>query len=74
MPTCSQTYTDINAVPVLSIPASQSLGSLAVPKDPIRSGMERLDKALANSSPGGLLRGQVTEVYGPPGVGKTSLA
>lgn len=61
-------------VPVLSIPASQSLGSLATLKDPISTGVGRLDKALANSMPGGLLRGQVAEVYGPPGVGKTSLA
>ena len=50
---------------------------------PISTGLAGLDELLQPngsalgsqlSSPGGLIRGQVTEVYGPPGVGKTTLA
>ncbi|KAJ5743583.1 hypothetical protein N7533_008453 [Penicillium manginii] len=42
---------------------------------PISTGLTRLDEALAlDSSCGGILRGKVTEVFGPPGAGKTSLA
>lgn len=65
---------DVIPVPVLSISASQSLSGSSAPQEPISTGVVRLDRALAASPPGGLVRGQVTEVYGPPGVGKTSLA
>ncbi|BCR91106.1 uncharacterized protein ACHE_60992A [Aspergillus chevalieri] len=72
---------------VIPISASQSLhasaGASATP-GAISTGLSRLDEALCppsgedvpgstTSSPG-ILCGQVTEVYGPPGVGKTALA
>ncbi|KAJ5577502.1 uncharacterized protein N7459_006466 [Penicillium hispanicum] len=65
--------------PVVSISASQSLNASASTRDPIPTGLARLDQALhpaslSQSRSGGILRGQVTEVFGPPGVGKTSLA
>ncbi|EXF74246.1 hypothetical protein CFIO01_12654 [Colletotrichum fioriniae PJ7] len=49
----------------------------------VSTGIERLDEALASSSSlrtpdstcgGGLQRGQVTEIWGPPGSGKTAVA
>jgi RecA/RadA recombinase len=63
---------------VVSISASQSLNASAASRDPIATGLPRLDEAL-NDFPdqpnqGGILRGHVTEVFGPPGAGKTSLA
>lgn len=45
----------------------------------VATGLPDLDRALAGSllgqpdSPGGIAKGQVTEVWGPPGVGKTTL-
>lgn len=46
----------------------------------IPTGLSDLDKALAansparaNDHPGGVTRGQVTELWGPPGAGKTAL-
>jgi RecA/RadA recombinase len=48
----------------------------------ISTGLTELDRALATNSslngpedecPGGILRGQVTELWGPPGAGKTAL-
>ncbi|KAJ5888968.1 hypothetical protein N7495_009009 [Penicillium taxi] len=62
--------------PVISISASQSLNELAIGHEPVSTGVARLDQVLSASDqgPGGILRGQVTEVFGPPGVGKTSLA
>jgi RecA/RadA recombinase len=48
----------------------------------ISTGLRGLDAALQNRDAaiaekealhGGVLRGQVTEIYGPPGVGKTAL-
>ena len=64
--------------------ASQALQNLrSTSKRPIPTGLTRLDAALQakdyeTSSQDGLLggisRGEVTEVYGPPGVGKTVFA
>ncbi|KAH8691562.1 P-loop containing nucleoside triphosphate hydrolase protein [Talaromyces proteolyticus] len=51
--------------------APSSLSTSAVP-----TGLERLDDAIASLGEGvdrGLPRGHVTEIYGPPGVGKTAL-
>ncbi|KAL2052373.1 hypothetical protein ABVK25_007245 [Lepraria finkii] len=69
-------------LPTLS--ASQALQNLSSnPRRPISTGLSSLDAALqgrdhdASSQgalPGGLSRGELTEVYGPPGVGKTALA
>ncbi|KAJ5081312.1 hypothetical protein NUU61_009576 [Penicillium alfredii] len=66
-----------DTLPVVSISASQSLNASASTRDPISTGLVRLDTALDEASsqrPGGIVRGQLTEVFGPPGVGKTSLA
>ncbi|KAJ5910903.1 uncharacterized protein N7473_000206 [Penicillium subrubescens] len=68
-----------DTLPVISISASQSLNASAALREPIPTGLTRLDEALDDSPgdqrrSGGILRGQVTEVFGPPGVGKTSLA
>lgn len=74
---------------VVPISASQSLyastTTASVNPGAIPTGLPRLDEALcpasvevpgltSTPSPKGLCCGQVTEVYGPPGVGKTSLA
>ncbi|OJJ41884.1 hypothetical protein ASPWEDRAFT_290969 [Aspergillus wentii DTO 134E9] len=73
---------------VVSISASQSLHASSASADAgaISTGLPRLDEAICPTSldefPGlisdpsstGLPRGQITEVFGPPGVGKTSLA
>lgn len=75
---------------MVPISASQSLyassGTASATPDAISTGLSRLDEALCPASaeeapgfssiasPKGLCCGQVTEVYGPPGVGKTSLA
>ncbi|KAJ5364832.1 uncharacterized protein N7496_010545 [Penicillium cataractarum] len=69
----------LDTLPVISISASQSLNASAAFREPISTGLARLDEALDDSPAdqrrsGGILRGQVTEVFGPPGVGKTSLA
>ncbi|KAJ5704540.1 hypothetical protein N7536_000229 [Penicillium majusculum] len=69
---------DEDTPPVVSISASQSLNASAATRDPIATGLARLDEAL-NDLPdqpnqGGILRGHVTELFGPPGAGKTSLA
>lgn len=69
---------DEDTPPVVSISASQSLNASAATRDPIATGLARLDEAL-NDLPdqpnqGGILRGHVTEIFGPPGAGKTSLA
>jgi RecA/RadA recombinase len=71
---------------VFSLPASQALrasASLAA-ENALRTGLAQLDEALV--SPGrelpsstplsdirGIQRGHITEVYGPPAVGKTAL-
>jgi RecA/RadA recombinase len=39
----------------------------------LRSGEREDGGATSRSGGGGLVRGQVTEIYGPPGVGKTAL-
>lgn len=64
--------------------ASQALQNLwSTSRRPISTGLRRLDAALQgkdyeSSSQDDLLcgisRGEVTEVYGPPGVGKTAFA
>ncbi|CAI7674560.1 unnamed protein product [Penicillium palitans] len=69
---------DEDTPPVVSISASQSLNASAATRYPIATGLARLDEAL-NDLPdqpnqGGILRGHVTEIFGPPGAGKTSLA
>ncbi|KAJ5150436.1 uncharacterized protein N7500_010625 [Penicillium coprophilum] len=69
---------DDETLPVVSISASQSLNASAATRDSIATGLARLDEAL-NDLPdqpnqGGILRGHVTEIFGPPGAGKTSLA
>ncbi|KAJ6021551.1 hypothetical protein N7540_007055 [Penicillium herquei] len=68
-----------NTQPVVSISASQSLNASEFSREPVSTGLMRLDQALDGASQdlqrsGGILRGQVTEVFGPPGVGKTALA
>ncbi|KAJ5263853.1 hypothetical protein N7478_011458 [Penicillium angulare] len=65
--------------PVVSISASQSLNESEFSREPITTGLPRFDQALNTASfdpqrAGGILRGQITEVFGPPGVGKTALA
>ncbi|GAE00178.1 conserved hypothetical protein [Paecilomyces variotii No. 5] len=68
---------------VISLPASQSLRT-SVPGS-LPTGLERLDEALVlpalgispstqSQWPRGIPRGRVTEAFGPPGVGKTTLA
>ena len=64
--------------------ASQALQNLrSTSKRPISTGLRRLDAALQGKDYeissqddllGGISRGEVTEVYGPPGVGKTAFA
>ncbi|CAG8037940.1 unnamed protein product [Penicillium salamii] len=64
-----------DTLPVVSISASQSLNASAAGRDSIATGLPHLDDALAiDQQPGGILRGHVTEIFGPPGAGKTSLA
>ncbi|KAL4914105.1 P-loop containing nucleoside triphosphate hydrolase protein [Aspergillus aurantiobrunneus] len=68
--------------PVTSFSASQSLqASATLNADAISTGLSQLDDAISppSSEDGGtnskgIPLGQVTEVFGPPGVGKTSLA
>ncbi|KAL2788397.1 P-loop containing nucleoside triphosphate hydrolase protein [Aspergillus keveii] len=68
--------------PVLSFPASQSLqASAALRAGAVPTGLSRLDDAISPLSidegegvSQGIPQGHVTEVFGPPGVGKTSLA
>ncbi|KAI9037401.1 uncharacterized protein KD926_000364 [Aspergillus affinis] len=70
---------------VVSFPASQSLHASTASAPAISTGLSRLDEALCPSSPDdfpgltgketkGISEGHVTEVFGPPGVGKTALA
>ena len=64
--------------------ASQALQNLnSTPRRPISTGLRRLDAGLQGRDfesssqydlPGGISRGEVTEIYGPPGVGKTAFA
>ncbi|KAI9732635.1 MAG: hypothetical protein M1834_003971 [Cirrosporium novae-zelandiae] len=62
-PTSSTTH---HRLPTIS--ASLALKNLALPSfKPLTTGLSKLDAALD----GGIPRGGVTEVYGPPGVGKT---
>lgn len=77
----------IRAERVISFPASQSLhASAASPSGAISTGIPQLDEAIRPPSAedvlgrtrdinsNGIPCGHVTEVYGPPGAGKTSLA
>lgn len=69
-------------MPTLS--ASQALQNLSsVSQKPIPTGLSSLDAILQGKDidssdqtclSGGLSRGHLTEVYGPPGVGKSTLA
>ncbi|KAL4960706.1 uncharacterized protein BDV14DRAFT_138489 [Aspergillus stella-maris] len=68
--------------PVVSFPASQFLqASSALNVGAISTGLAQLDNAISSPSTEqlesdirGIYQGQVTEIFGPPGVGKTSLA
>ncbi|KAF4587377.1 hypothetical protein GQ602_004070 [Ophiocordyceps camponoti-floridani] len=62
-----------------TVAASQALDELQ--DQPLPTGLDRLDRALTTSNDpeifrgrGGFRRGQVTEIWGPPGSGKTALA
>lgn len=65
-----------------TVAASQALDELEDEAgQPISTGLESLDKALLGLAPaghlaghGGIRRGQVAEIWGPPGTGKTALA
>jgi hypothetical protein len=66
-----------------TVSAAQALQDLkSSPTRYISTGLSLLDALLQNREPvvtgngqlfGGLSRGRVTEIYGPPGVGKTTL-
>ena len=67
-----------------TVSASQALQNISsTPRRPISTGLKSLDAFLQGRaleapgqtlSPSGISRGEVTEIYGPPGVGKTALA
>ncbi|KAL9064424.1 MAG: hypothetical protein Q9157_007836 [Trypethelium eluteriae] len=67
-----------------TISASQALESLKVQRpQAVSTGLPQLDELLQgrdvdhkseHGTTGGLARGKVTEIYGPPGVGKTTVA
>lgn len=63
--------TVLRADRVFSISASQLLQASATA---IRTGLSQLDEAVGPAQCKGIPRGRVAEVFGPPGVGKTSLA
>ena len=66
-----------------TVSAAQALQDLkSSPTQYISTGLSLLDALLQNKEPvvtgneqlfGGLSKGRVTEIYGPPGVGKTTL-
>lgn len=65
-----------------TVPASQAWEELkASPATHISTGLDALDRALLGDAAdsqdaavkGGVKRGQVTEIWGPPGCGKTAL-
>lgn len=67
-----------------TVSASEALqeASELVDRDGIKLGLEHLDALLSGSAstanasktgPAGILRGEVTEIYGPPGAGKSTL-
>jgi len=69
---------------VKTVSAAQALQDLrASPTRCVSTGLKDLDAALQNRDPatildgdtfyGGVTKGTVTEIYGPPGVGKTAL-
>ncbi|MCJ1414968.1 hypothetical protein MMC32_001298 [Xylographa parallela] len=67
-----------------TVSASEALRSLSTScSSAVSTGLPQLDQILQGKDPqglsedlftGGLARGQITEVYGPPGVGKTTFA
>ncbi|CAF9927550.1 MAG: hypothetical protein ALECFALPRED_003740 [Alectoria fallacina] len=67
-----------------TVSASQALQNItSTPRRPISTGLRGLDVFLQGkeheassqtAAPGGVSRGEVTEIYGPPGVGKTTIA
>ena len=67
-----------------TISASRALATLDAPSTQrfVRTGLRRLDTILRAAkhtssedvSSGGFPRGQISEIYGPPGVGKTAFA
>lgn len=69
-------------LPTLS--ATQALKNLSsAPRSPIPTSLKHLDDILQgrdndmpsqDNLPGGMSRGEVTEIFGPPGIGKTTLA
>ncbi|KAI9853718.1 MAG: hypothetical protein M1824_000993 [Vezdaea acicularis] len=78
-------FTSSSSHRLATISASQALQTLSLPSSsqPISTGISQLDAVLIgtdesegkqNGKSGGLPRGQLTEIYGPPGAGKTSLA
>ncbi|RPA87509.1 P-loop containing nucleoside triphosphate hydrolase protein [Ascobolus immersus RN42] len=72
-PTPSQALPSAHRLPPIS--ASQAFASRQQKRSIISSGSSRLDEALrAGQSQGGISRAHLTEVSGPPGSGKTTLA
>lgn len=72
----SQTQSPAHRLPTLN--GAEALINAIEKQKPISTGLSNLDAALfrteALSSDGGIQRGCVTEIYGPPGCGKTHLA
>lgn len=72
---------DADRLPTVS--AAQVLDELdGDPSRHVSTGLYDLDRALAGTvpsncsaihGPGGVVRGQITEIWGPPGAGKTGL-
>ncbi|OQE28747.1 hypothetical protein PENSTE_c003G07675 [Penicillium steckii] len=65
---------DQDTPPIVSISASQSLNASETTASAISTGLTRLDQVLDDSDCRGIRRGHITELFGPPGAGKTALA